>query len=278
MYEGIDVSVWQGDIDWQKAAKEIDFAIIRAGYADERDRMYPVYAKGCKDNNIPFGFYWFSYALNTEDAINEANLCCDVADKYELSLPIAFDYEGDSYSWAIKQGKKPSPELVCNIAIAFMERVKQRGYEPMLYTNLSYIDMFYEPLLNKYKLWLAQWTGDKPKYNCYMWQYSDGGFIDGIGGLVDHNKLYGDFTDKFEPQKEVLCKVEIKQIAKGDTGNVVKTCQALLMTKFGISCGDYGCDGVFGVNTDAAVRTFQKKFGLVIDGIVGVNTWGAMLK
>lgn len=276
--QGIDVSYWNNQINWSKAAKNIDFAMIRAGYGINNIDSRCLYnADQCAKHNIPFGFYWFSYAINEEMARDEANYLCDIADSYCVSLPLAFDFEYDSYNNATSElGYAIGEEYMANLAIAFLEQVKKRGYEPMIYTNCDFFNRGFYRLGRKYKIWLAQWEVDTPMMDCYMWQYSDAEFVDGIKGLVDHDYLYGELIDNNKQGSE--CKLDVSIVSKGSTGTQVKTIQALLMMKFGISCGDYGCDGIFGNDTDTAVRNFQRKFGLVIDGIVGVNTWNKLVK
>ena len=98
---GIDVSYHNGNINWKTVSKFIDFAIIRAGFGKNNiDEKAVQNIKGCEANNIPYGLFWFSYALSPEMAKNEADYICNFADKYSPQYPICYDWEYDSDSYA----------------------------------------------------------------------------------------------------------------------------------------------------------------------------------
>ena len=103
--KGIDVSVWQGEINWATVKPNIDFAILRAGYGKNNiDEQFVRNANECSRLGIPFGVYWFSYALNEQQAKKEADYVCNVVAKYKLSYPICYDFEYDSTNYANKNG------------------------------------------------------------------------------------------------------------------------------------------------------------------------------
>lgn len=192
---GIDVSSYQNTIDWKTIKNQgIEFAMIRAGYGQNIiDTCLDKNVTGCKNNNIHFGLYWFSYALDTQMAINEANFICDLADKYKPDYPICFDYEYDSYNYAVKKGKTPNVSTMVAIANAFLKRVEERGYYAMFYSNYDYLNRVFNQLLSKYDIWYALWGTSKGNIKAGIWQYSSKGKINGISGNVDLDMSYKDY-------------------------------------------------------------------------------------
>mgnify|MGYP003288251462 CR=1 FL=1 len=225
---GIDVSTHNKYIDWSTVKKRIDFAIIRAGYGSNHiDACAIQNAKGCIENKIPFGLYWFSYALSVEDAIKEADYVCDFADIYTPVYPIAYDWEYDSDNYAKLSGKNITNTLRRQMATAFLNRVRERGYKPMLYTNADYIE--YKGFNNipvDHYTWLASWTATRPtKYKHDFWQYSAKGNVEGINTDVDMNYCYLDATDVFATTEETKEKI--------DTASFIKEFKELYSKYFG---------------------------------------------
>lgn len=198
MYIGVDVSEHNGDIIWGEVRNKINFAIIRAGYgAGNIDKQAAKNINGCIKNNIPFGLYWFSYALNETAAKNEANYLCDIADKFNPSLPLVFDYEYDSDEYFKRKYGIPQTDIKRKlIAKAFLDRVDQRGYTPMLYTNLDYLTKGFADLQNLYPLWLAQWGDKTPTIKFDIWQKTNKAKISGINGNVDLNETEKKYVTK----------------------------------------------------------------------------------
>ena len=205
MLTGIDVSTHNGVIDWKQVKSQIDFAIIRAGYGKNNIDARCLYnINGCIDNSIPFGLYWFSYALNEEMAINEANYICTIADNYHPIYPICFDWEYDSDNYASKNGKTLTNNDRERIARAFLNRVEERNYYAMLYSNLDYLNKGFKALINRYDLWLALWQNEKPNRSFGIWQASAKGKIAGIKTDVDMNyteKKYGNVNEESKKEK-----------------------------------------------------------------------------
>lgn len=189
---GIDVSYANGKIDWNKVKPHIDFAMIRAGYGTKTiDTKFKENAGACSALNIPFGVYWFSYALNETMAKQEARKCLATVKPYKLSCPIAFDFEYDSMAYAKKKGVIISPSKMCSIACAFLDEIIANGYDVLLYTNSDYwFNMGFKNLKDRYPIWCATWGKDKPAIYCQMWQDSSTGKIEGIEGNVDTDVSY----------------------------------------------------------------------------------------
>ena len=193
IFEGVDVSVYQGNIDWNKAkADGIEFAIMRAGYGkyvSQKDKYFDQNMKNAKAAGLPCGVYWFSYALTPEDAIKEADACYEVIKNYKLEYPVSFDMETES------QMKLPK-ETVAQIIEAFCGRMESYGYYTTLYTYASFLNYKVEDrIFDKYDIWVAHYNTNKPAFNRNygLWQYSCTGSVWGITGNVDRDYVYLDY-------------------------------------------------------------------------------------
>ena len=201
LQNGIDVSKWQGKIDWQKVKNAgIDFAIIRIGYRAENGQLY-------RDSNADYniqqaqkvgilvGVYFFSTAINQNEAIEEAQWTVSAIKGYSISYPVVYDCEGfknsDSRMYNL------TAEQRTQNALSFLDTVKKSGYEGMFYGSKS--DLTNNSAFNiseieaKYKIWVAQYKNppypqsQKPDYNgSYdMWQYTNKGIVSGVEGNCD---------------------------------------------------------------------------------------------
>ena len=193
IFEGVDVSVYRGNIDWNKAkADGIEFAIMRAGYGkyvSQKDKYFDQNMKNAKAAGLPCGVYWFSYALTPEDAIKEADACYEVIKNYKLEYPVSFDMETES------QMKLPK-ETVAQIIEAFCGRMESYGYYTTLYTYASFLNYKVEDrIFDKYDIWVAHYNTNKPAFNRNygLWQYSCTGSVWGITGNVDRDYVYLDY-------------------------------------------------------------------------------------
>lgn len=237
---GIDVSHHQTALDWRKVkACGIDFAIIRAGRDVTVDRMFHQHIKGAIDAGLPVGVYWFSYALNTADAVKEADFCWQTVKGYKLDLPIFFDYEYDSERYSKERGVTPTKRLRTDIHKAFCERITKLGGKVGIYTNIDYItNRLYWDELKHYPLWLAQfplgekdvgWTTLKPeqvntKYGKpIIWQFGQAR-VDGYSKPVDANFGYMTLPEKVVPAQAKPAEPKLK---KGDKVKVINTTQVL---------------------------------------------------
>lgn len=193
--KGIDVSQWQGNIDWQKVkGAGVQFAMLRAGYGrNNLDTKFHRNAQRAIAAGIPIGLYWFSYALNVEMARREAQYAVEVAKKYKITWPIAYDLEYDTVSYAVKNGVAITKSLATQMAIAFCEEIKRLGYIPMVYTNLDYLNRYFDRSKLPYDLWYAQYASTASVADKEIWQYSSKGSVPGIAGNVDMNHGYKDY-------------------------------------------------------------------------------------
>ena len=194
---GIDVSEHQGAIDWEKVkAAGVEFAYIRLGYRTYDggniylDSRYRENIEGALNNGIEVGVYFFSQAINVDEAIDEAVFTVDNIKGYDVSLPIAFDME--EVTGTLDRIADLSRDEITEISDAFCTIVENYDYDSIIYTNPYWA--FYKlnlPRLLKRKLWLAHYSDESLfAYKCDIWQYSESGTIDGIGEKVDLNIMF----------------------------------------------------------------------------------------
>lgn len=192
---GIDVSYFQDNIDWTKVKNAgVDFVILRLGfrgYSEEGklvvDEKFHQYIKEAQAVGLDTGVYFFSQAVNEKEAIEEAEFVYQECKDYELTGPVAFDTEKIKGDTARTDNLKP--EELTDITIAFCEKIKEYGYEPMIYANAKWLTtkLQLERLID-YPVWYADYQ-ENPlyPYSFEMWQYTESGQIDGIEGNVDFN-------------------------------------------------------------------------------------------
>ena len=189
----IDVSTWNGIIDWDKVYKSgVRYAMIRSSFGIENpnqiDNKFVRNIENAIKVSIKCGIYHYSYAKSAAEAKKEAEFCLKTIKGYKIDLPVAFDIEDSSQTHLGK-------DTLTSIVIAFCDRIKSAGYMPMLYCNPSWLNSYLHKnkLLGKYDLWLAHWGVSAPSYNCAIWQYSENGSVPGISGSVDMNWIYKDY-------------------------------------------------------------------------------------
>lgn len=192
---GIDVSRYQGAIDWDQVKKAgISFAMLRGGYGQNNvDPYFHQNAAACQRLAIPFGIYWFSYAYTTQMAVREAEYCISLAKQYKITWPLAFDLEYDTVRYGAQNGVTIGKTLATDMTIAFCEKVKSAGYIPMYYTNLDYYRTMFDTGRLPYDLWFAQYASAPSITGMAMWQYTSTGKVPGISGDCDKNYSYKDY-------------------------------------------------------------------------------------
>lgn len=200
--QGIDISAWQGNIDWDQVKNCIEAVIIRAGYGKNNiDQKWVPNAEAVRDSSLDVGAYWFSYAYTADMAYMEGCYAANaVKNKFgDRQIPIAFDLEYDSVDYAAKKGVKIGRAEATLFAIRFLTAVKEFGYRPMLYTNIDYIRNYFDlgvirAAIPDLLLWVACWGSEPKDYNMAVWQYSSKGSVAGIIGNVDMDEVYVDMA------------------------------------------------------------------------------------
>lgn len=194
MKKGIDVSKWQGAIDWKKVkASGIEFAMLRACVTSKGttsvDKFFETNYKNAKAVGMPIGAYLYSQATSVADAEKEADFLIKTLKGKQLEFPIAFDIEDE------KQ-KILTRERATEITTAFCNRVEKAGYYVCIYSMKSWLtDKLLMNKLTRFDVWVAQWNKECTyKGNYGMWQYSDSGKVNGIDGNVDLDYAYKDYA------------------------------------------------------------------------------------
>ena len=191
--KGIDVSKWNGSINWQSVKNSgVDYVIIRAGYGNSTvDSQFKNYIEGAINAGLKIGVYWFSYATSAAQAKLEAQMCLNTISPYKKSInyPVFFDFEYESVSYARKNGVTITKSLGTQIANSFLNTVKSQGYISGIYTNKDFSSHYFsDDLLNSNNLWVAQYNSNNTFGRPFsMWQYSEKGSVPGIKGAVDLN-------------------------------------------------------------------------------------------
>lgn len=191
-YKGIDVSKYQGEIDWQKVkADGVQFAVIRAGYGRELSQKDPYFEKNyaaAKAVGLQVGAYWYSYADSIEDAKTEAKTFLEAVKGKTFDLPVYYDVEENAQA---QKGK----DFVTSVILAFADVVKQAGYTVGVYANTNWLTNYIDrDKLGSMSVWKADY---REKYDtsipCDIHQYTSGGTVNGISGRVDMNHGFAEF-------------------------------------------------------------------------------------
>lgn len=193
---GIDVSQWQGNIDWQKMkdSGQVDFAIIKAGYGKIASQVDPKFRENMKNAQaagMDVGVYWFSYAMSVEEARKEAYACLEVIKDYSFTYPVYYDFE---YGDALNSLAVP---ILSQMVSEFCTILQDNGYTVGVYGSGSYLQThIYSQVLEKYHVWVAE--VDTPAVSYYkgdygMWQHNWEGRVPGISGDVDLDICYYDY-------------------------------------------------------------------------------------
>ena len=240
--KGIDVSYHQGVIDWKKVkADGIQFAIIRAGYGKtQMDKKFIENIRGANTAGIEVGIYWFIYAKDISEAIENAERCHACISLYKgiIKHKVWADWEYGSD----KRNPKNKASRTA-IVKAFCWRLKSLGYEVGVYANLDYIKSKFDmSQLSEYPLWFAKYSTSKGSYNPFMWQYSSKGSVAGITGNVDMNILYDGKAESYPV------------LHYGDKNEYVGILQRKLIAN-GYDCGKV--DNVFGKKTNDALILYK---------------------
>ena len=190
---GIDVSKWQGKIDWKKVkAAGVEFALLRAGYGDTLSYPYQIDPefernyKSCKENSMPVGVYWYSYATTVEMAQQEAKSCIAVLEGKQFEYPIYYDVE----ELRIFNSGKTN-----EIIRAFCSAMEKAGYWVGIYIYRFALEKYVLPeVASRYAVAVAEYA-DKCNYKGQygIWQNSSTWRVDGISGDVDHDWCYVDY-------------------------------------------------------------------------------------
>ena len=197
--KGIDVSQWQGSIDWQAVKNDgIQFAFVRAGHGTHTlDTYFQQNMTNAAAAGIPTGVYFYSTAQNEAQAVQDAQFVIRSMKGYLVSYPVVIDLEDSSQAHLNKQ-------QIGKIAKAFCDEIRAAGYTPMVYCNENwYRNMIDVSMLSDVEMWVARWSNtyssDIPRD---VWQSCSTGRVKGINTNVDIDFGYTDYTQIITPRTE----------------------------------------------------------------------------
>lgn len=228
---GVDVSEWQGNIDWASAkADGVQYAILRVAYGSQtsghEDYYFAKNVAGCLENNIPFGVYLYSNSSTTEDGIKEARFAIEImqrsgATPENVVFPVYYDLEDDAQ-------KPMSPTARADMAQAFCDTVEQAGYTPGIYASQSWFNnMLTDERFDNWTKWVASYpsVGNIDAKSSYtsthdMWQCMSRGVIDGIPGRVDIDFDYrfseAHYKDVYNYEYYLAANPDVAAVFEGD--------------------------------------------------------------
>lgn len=224
MAKVIDVSVHNGNVDFNKVkASGIEGVIIRAGYGQNNiDKKFKINITKALEAGLAVGVYWFSYAFNVEMAKREAEYCLRAVNGYDLKMPIFFDWEYDSMSYAERNGVRADKKLITEMNAAFCQVVKNTGRRAGYYGSLDYFKNYIDTSkLSGFYKWLARYS-NKEQTDCDLWQYTSKGSVAGIEGNVDINKVIN------------------TKLISGDSQEKTNVSGSTLDLAYGVMTGKYG--------------------------------------
>lgn len=199
---GVDVSHHNGHIKWNELKDNVDFAIIRVGYRGYSngevclDRRAKQNLRAANRAGVPIGIYFYTQAITPEEAVEEANFTLEIIKRYDISLPVFFDFEYASskgHTTGRLHNARLTREENTEIINAFCKTVRDAGYQSGVYaSSYMYRDFFkMKELDDNIYIWVADYN-EKVTYkgNYHLWQFSDKGKVNGINKKVDENYWY----------------------------------------------------------------------------------------
>lgn len=279
-FNGIDVSKYQGNIDWAKVKQSgIEFAMIRVGSSTNIDVNFVNNIKGASAQGIKCGCYLYSYATNVSQANDEADFVIKTIKPYNIIYPVAFDIEDSVQSNLTKA-------QITDIIVAFCSKIKAAGYIPAIYSSLSWFNTKFDlSRIATYDKWIAAWRSTPPTFEggYAIWQNSDSGNVLGISGSVDTDISYKDYGSQVNTQTSSTTPTTTPTTTKKYTAgtkltlkNVTLYSSATSNIKQGVLNGSYWIyDGVVINNrlriTNSANKVNKQPLAQNVTGFVNVT-------
>ena len=198
---GIDVSYYQGNIDWKKVKNSgVEFVIIRVGYRGYgsagtlvEDPKFKTYLDGATKAGLKVGVYFYTQAITTAEAKAEAKFVLDRIKGYSLQMPVYYDIESVDYDTGRLDSAGLSKAQKTTLCTAFCDTIIKSGYSAGVYANYTWLNYYIDGagLGKKYPIWLAHYTSNTNyDQRMDMWQYSGSGTVSGISAYTDVNVWY----------------------------------------------------------------------------------------
>lgn len=236
MKNGIDLSHHNTVTDYKTAFSNIDFVMIRAGYGRDKrqfDKNFATNIRMAEKYNIPYGLYWYSYAKNQSDALQEAKTCCEIlkGNNVKNTFPVFIDIEDNIQ---LKNTKATNTVIVTT----FCEYLIANGYKCGFYTYHGFAQNYLDiQQLAKYDYWYANCTinDDTITQNYSIWQYTFKKKIDGIRDFVDGDKMSDTYFNRYAYKKptvydalKILQEVVTDKNTKHTTADALKILQEVI--------------------------------------------------
>lgn len=273
---GIDVSKWQGNIDWVKVKPQIDFAILKLGNIGDNnkfwlDEKFERNYTQCRTLNIPIGVYVYCYTNEITNIDDCANAVVNYLKDKKLNLPVYIDMEDKEIA---VEGKVKLTQLV----ITFNTIIEQAGLWAGVYANLNWFNNYLnkDEIKRRYTTWVAHYGVNKDKYKGQfdMLQYSSSGKIDGIAGNVDVNEMYRDLIEEMNGSSTTLTPAPAlksvddiaHEVINGMWGNGEDRINRLTQAGYNYNVIQARVNELLGANK-STVRTYTVKKGDTLSGI-----------
>lgn len=274
--KGIDVSKWQGEVDFKKVkAAGYDFVIINAGYGryiSQKDKYFDRNYENARAAGLGVGAYWYSYAVNAAQALEEAKVFLEAVKGRSFEYPLCFDIEDPTQTGL-------SQAVIGDMINAFCSHLESKGYYASLYSYASFLNnKVPAECKKKYDIWVANYDVSKPSYNgSYgMWQFTSKGSVSGVNGDCDCDYAYKDYPkimsenglNGFKGGKKTL---DLTGYKKGDKGMGVLALKQLLKlaAKEKLINTEISFSAEFDASTVSAVNALLNRWGYAETGIAG---------
>ena len=210
---GVDLSYHNESVDWDELADSpIEFVMLRCGYRGYteggiiEDEKFREYAEEANAHGLDLGVYFFTQAINEQEAISEANHVIKLIEEYDISYPVAFDTEYVSDEEARTNQAELTREDRSKICIAFCERIKEAGYYPIIYASENWIRRQLDiEMLTDYDIWAPQYLDENDfMYDFTIWQYTESGSAPGVEGPCDLNISMVDYASFVPKLREAI--------------------------------------------------------------------------
>ena len=186
-FKGIDVSRWQGEIDWEQTAKEVDFVMIRAAYGQNEDICFHKNIEGASKAGLAVGAYLYSLASAKEELMKEVEYFQHLLRPWKLTYPAAIDIED-------KRQENLNRMELTDLALTFADSMRKGGWLPALYGSVSWLENRYDDRISQLDLWVAQWGSSLTfRGTAGIWQYSAAGRAAGVPVSVDLNVSFRNY-------------------------------------------------------------------------------------
>lgn len=275
--KGIDVSKWQGDVDFAKVrAAGYEFVIINAGYGryiSQKDKYFEDNYKKARAAGLGVGAYWYSYAVNASEAKQEAKVFLQAVKGKVFDYPLCYDIEDSSQA-------KLSNTVIGDMINGFCGHLESKGYYAALYSYANFLNTKVPAeCKKKYDVWVAAYDVSKPSYNgdYGMWQYTSSGKVNGVNGNCDCDYAYKDYPVIMSEKglngysKGGAKPLDTEGFKSGDKSLGVYAMKRLLWLAYGKGLVPKKPDdnNVFGEGTEADVNSLLKSWGYAENGVAG---------